>query len=58
MPLYPGKENIGRNIKELTEHGTRPRSHRQIVAIALATARKSGAKIPPPPGSRFNKKNG
>lgn len=55
MPLFPGKANIGRNIKELEEHGTRPRSHQQIVAIALSTARKSGARIPPPKGSRFKK---
>lgn len=48
MPLLGGKKNIGRNIKELTLHGTRPRSHQQIVAIALSEARKSGAKIPPP----------
>lgn len=39
MPLKPGKENIGANIKELEEHGTRPRSKKQILAIALNTAR-------------------
>ena len=38
MPLLKGKKNIGRNIKELEEHGTRQRSHKQIVAIALKTA--------------------
>jgi hypothetical protein len=38
MPLLPGKKNIGRNIKELEQHGSRPRSHEQIVAIALHTA--------------------
>lgn len=38
MPLLPGKENISRNISELTHHGSRERSHRQIVAIALANA--------------------
>lgn len=38
MPLLPGKENIGRNISELTHHGSRPRSHAQIVAIALHEA--------------------
>lgn len=48
MPLLPGKKNIGTNIKELEQHGTRPRSHKQIVAIALSEARKSGAKIPAP----------
>lgn len=40
MPLLPGKANIGANIKELTEHGSRPRSHEQIVAIAMANARR------------------
>lgn len=35
MPLKAGKQNVGWNIKELTEHGSRPRSHEQIVAIAL-----------------------
>lgn len=38
MPLLPGRKNIGRNIEELTHHGTRKRSHRQIVAIAEAVA--------------------
>jgi hypothetical protein len=38
VPLLKGKQNIGRNIKELEEHGTRPRSHKQIIAIALHTA--------------------
>jgi hypothetical protein len=38
VPLLPGKDNIGRNIKELEQHGTRPRSHAQILAIALHTA--------------------
>lgn len=50
MPLLPGKSGIGPNIKELTENGTRPRSHEQIVAIALEQARKTGAKIPEPDG--------
>jgi hypothetical protein len=38
MPLLPGKKNIGRNIRELTHHGKRKRSHEQIVAIAEAVA--------------------
>lgn len=42
MPLKPGKKNIGKNIKE--EEKNHP--HKQAVAIALNTARKSGAKIP------------
>ena len=46
MPLLKGKKNIGRNIKELEEHGKRKRSKKQIVAIALDVARKGGAKIP------------
>ena len=52
MPLDKSgtKASIGKNITELEEHGTRPRSHSQIVAIALETARKSGAKIPEPDG--------
>mgnify|MGYP001563210582 CR=1 FL=1 len=45
MPLLKGKANIGRNIEELTEHGSRPRSHKQIVAIALSVAR-GGKKRP------------
>lgn len=43
MPLLKGKENIGKNIKTEMAHG-KPR--KQAVAIALETARKSGAKIP------------
>ena len=38
MPLLHGKKNIGRNIRELEQHGTRPRSHNQILAIALHEA--------------------
>ena len=38
MPLRKGKGNIGWNIRELTENGSRPRSHKQIVAIALHAA--------------------
>ena len=38
MPLLPGKANIGRNIRELREHGSRPRNERQILAIALSEA--------------------
>jgi hypothetical protein len=46
MPLLAGKKNIGRNIKELEQHGSRPRSHKQILAIVLDVARRSGANIP------------
>jgi hypothetical protein len=40
MPLQPGNSPaaISSNISELTHHGSRPRSHAQIVAIALANA--------------------
>jgi hypothetical protein len=42
VPLAPGndRETISRNISELTHHGSRPRSHSQIVAIALDNARR------------------
>jgi hypothetical protein len=43
MPLLGGKKNIGKNIKTEEEHG---KPQKQAVAIALNTARKSGAKIP------------
>ena len=49
MPLEPGAGAIGRNIKELEQHGSIQRPHKQIVAIALNEARKTGAKIPPAP---------
>ena len=44
MPLKSGRSQatISANISELTHHGSRPRSHKQIVAIALSKARKSG----------------
>lgn len=47
MPLVKGKsqKTISKNIRELKESRTK-RPHKQIVAIALDTARKSGAKIP------------
>jgi hypothetical protein len=50
--MKPGKDNIGANIKELQEHGTRPRSQKQIVAIALSEDRKTGANIPKPKAGR------
>jgi hypothetical protein len=45
MPLKKGKSQkvIGQNISTELEHG-KPR--KQAIAIALNTARKSGAKIP------------
>lgn len=44
MPLKPGKSQavISTNIKELENHGSRPRSHKQIIAIAEAEARRTG----------------
>jgi hypothetical protein len=47
MPLQPGKNNIGANIRELTNHGSRPRSHKQIVAIALHAAEDKPKKNKP-----------
>lgn len=54
MPLYKGKKNIGRNIKELMADNKKsgkargangkPRSRAQIVAIALNVAGKSNKK--------------
>lgn len=45
MPLKGGKSQkvISENIHELTHHGSRPRSHAQIVAIALHNADKYSA---------------
>ena len=47
MPLNKGKSQkaISENIRELKGSGGRPQA--QAVAIALDTARKAGAKIPP-----------
>jgi len=42
MPLLKGKNNIGKNIKELESTGRKPK---QSIAIALSVARKSGVKI-------------
>lgn len=55
MPLLPGKSAIGANIKELEEHGSRPRSKKQILAIALAEARRTGADIPKPKHAKMTK---
>ena len=42
MPLSPGSSQAvkSKNIRELYHHGSRPRSLKQIVAIALDYARK------------------
>lgn len=41
MPLLKGKGNIGHNISELEQRGTRKRSKSQILAIALHVAGES-----------------
>lgn len=43
MPLLKGssRKTISKNISELTHHGSRKRSRKQIIAIALSQARKS-----------------
>lgn len=41
MPLLPGKENIGKNIKELLstkKHGKKKFKNKQAIAIALREA--------------------
>ena len=43
MPLYGGKENIGRNIN--TEMGA-GKARRQAIAIALSKAREGGDNVP------------
>lgn len=47
MPLLKGKANIGKNITEL-EGSAKQRSRKQILAIALSTAKEGnspGAKL-------------
>lgn len=46
MPLKSGKsqKTISANIKELENNGSKPRTHRQIIAIAESVAHKSGKK--------------
>jgi hypothetical protein len=60
MPLKSGKSRkiVSQNISELMHTGKYPQ--KQAVAIALSTARKSGAKLPRrgSPGSRKNPKAG
>lgn len=41
MPLT---KDVGANIRELEQHGTRPRSMKQIVAIALHASGKKKRK--------------
>lgn len=45
MPLLPGKNEIGHNIKEMEKAG---HPHNQAVAASLNKARESGADIPFP----------
>jgi hypothetical protein len=55
MPVAKGKskKTISKNIRELKRSG---RPQKQAVAIALDTARKSGAKIPKPKKKATNTK--
>lgn len=43
MPLKKGNkpEVISQNISELTHHGSKPRSHEQIVAIAVHKSKEN-----------------
>ena len=45
MSPLPKTRDVGKIIHELKTKGTRKRSKKQIVAIALSHARKMGAKI-------------
>ena len=45
MPL-PKTRDVGKLLHELKTKGTRKRSRKQMLAIALSHARKSGAHIP------------
>jgi hypothetical protein len=43
MPLFRGKKNVGRNIRELTRANKgrkNPRPRKQIIAIALSASRR------------------
>ncbi len=55
MPLFGGKENIGKNIAT-EEAAGKPK--KQALAIALSVARKSGAKIAPKPANPFKSRYG
>lgn len=55
MPLLKGKSNIGRNIRELEEHGTRARSKKQILAIALHVADPAGGSLKSMAGAKKRK---
>ncbi|HEV2010571.1 MAG TPA: hypothetical protein VGS17_06035 [Candidatus Limnocylindria bacterium] len=37
----PGGSDVSANIHELVHHGSKKRSHKQIVAIALAQSRRA-----------------
>lgn len=53
MPLIQSasKEAVGKNIKTEEASGNVPR--KQAIAIALNTARRNGANIPPPNRRRY-----
>lgn len=40
----PATTSVSQNIHELVHHGSKKRSHKQIVAIAMAEARRAKAK--------------
>jgi hypothetical protein len=48
MPL-PKTQDVGKVISALNAPGEKQRPRAQKIAIALNTARKAGADIPPPP---------
>lgn len=47
------KQAVSQNIRQEIAAGKKPK---QAVAIALDTARKAGAKIPPPPAAKPKRK--
>lgn len=46
MSPLPHTTNVGKIMHELKHKGSKKRSRKQMVAIALSQAKKSGAKIP------------
>ncbi len=54
MPLKPGKENLGYNIKELSGTG---RPHDQVLAIALKEAGMARPRKPKKKGTKLSAEN-